>query len=81
MISNLLLILGIRRRQESPETIIARLFMDSKDMTASELYKVRQFLKREKASREYIEARAKREYIPQYPKVSDEEARAILGPS
>ena len=53
----------------------------AKGMTASELYKVRQFLKREQSSREY-EARAKREYsFPKYPKVSDEEAQAILGPS
>ena len=60
----------------------------SKGMTAAERYKVRQFLKREKSSREFIEARAKREYrfhekVRRFPeqRVSDEEALRILGPS
>jgi phage gp16-like protein len=60
----------------------------SKGMTAAERYKVRVFLKREKSSRDFIEARAKREYhFPEkqrrFPerRVSDEEALRILGPS
>ena len=54
----------------------------AKGMTASELYKVRQFLKREQSSREYVGTRTKRQYsFPKYPKVSDEEAQRILGPS
>jgi phage gp16-like protein len=45
----------------------------AKGMTAPELYKVRQFLKREKSSRAYVVARGKHEWV------SDAEARAILG--